>query len=135
MASPSSPLCPKCRAPITPGAPQGLCPKCLLLAVATDAGPPSPPTSQGPPPSTHDLAPHFPDLEILDLIGIGGMGAVYKARQLNLGRFVALKILSRSLADDPAFLERFEREARVLGRLNHTGIVTIFDSGTAGPFA
>lgn len=135
MASPSSPLCPKCRAPITPGAPQGLCPKCLLLAVATDAGPPSPPPSQGPPPSTHDLAPHFPDLEILDLIGIGGMGAVYKARQLNLGRFVALKILSRSLADDPAFLERFEREARVLGRLNHTGIVTIFDSGTAGPFA
>jgi serine/threonine protein kinase len=63
------------------------------------------------------------------------MGAVYKARQLNLGRVVALKILSRSLADDPAFLERFEREARVLGRLNHTGIVTIFDSGTAGPFA
>jgi len=135
MASPSSPLCPKCRAPITPGAPQGLCPKCLLLAVATDAGPPSPPPSQGPPPSPHDLAPHFPDLEILDLIGIGGMGAVYKARQINLGRLVALKILSRSLADDPAFLERFEREARVLGRLNHTGIVTIFDSGTAGPFA
>jgi serine/threonine protein kinase len=63
------------------------------------------------------------------------MGAVYKARQINLGRLVALKILSRSLADDPAFLERFEREARVLGRLNHTGIVTIFDSGTAGPFA
>ena len=87
------------------------------------------------PPPFEALAPHFPDLEILELIGAGGMGAVYKARQAKYDRFVALKILSFDLAADPAFTERFEREARVLGRLSHPNIVTEFDSGTSGPYA
>jgi tRNA A-37 threonylcarbamoyl transferase component Bud32 len=86
-------------------------------------------------PSVEEVKAHFPELEVLEIIGVGGMGAVYKARQSKLDRLVALKILSSDLAGDPAFLERFEREARVLARLNHPNIVTVFDTGTAGPFA
>jgi tRNA A-37 threonylcarbamoyl transferase component Bud32 len=71
-------------------------------------------------------------LEILEMIGAGGMGAVFKARQPKLDRFVALKILSESLAEDPAFAERFSREARMLARLNHPGIVTVYDFGKEG---
>ena len=63
------------------------------------------------------------------MIGRGGMGAVYRARQRELDRLVALKILPRSLGDDPAFADRFTREARALAKLNHPGIVTIYDFG------
>jgi serine/threonine protein kinase len=80
------------------------------------------------------VAAHFPELEVLELIGAGGMGAVYKARQPKLDRFVALKILSHDLAEDPAFEERFNRQARVLARLSHPNIVTVFDFGSNGPF-
>jgi predicted Ser/Thr protein kinase len=78
------------------------------------------------------LAARFPGLEILELLGQGGMGAVYKARQPNLDRMVALKILSPSLAADPAFAERFTREARALARLSHPNIVSVHDFGQAG---
>ncbi|HEY1791222.1 MAG TPA: serine/threonine-protein kinase [Verrucomicrobiae bacterium] len=83
------------------------------------------------PPDTKDLAAKFPQLEILELIGKGGMGAVYKARQKELDRIVALKILPPSIGSDPAFAERFAREAKALARLNHPGIVTIYDFGRA----
>jgi serine/threonine protein kinase len=86
------------------------------------------------PPAIGEIAPHFPDLEIIELLGAGGMGAVYKAHQPQLDRTVALKILSHELAQDPAFVERFNREAKVLARLSHPNIVTVFDFGTAGPF-
>ena len=62
------------------------------------------------------------------------MGAVYKARQPKLDRTVALKILSADLAKDPAFAERFNREGRILARLNHPHIVSVFDFGKQGPF-
>jgi tRNA A-37 threonylcarbamoyl transferase component Bud32 len=81
------------------------------------------------PPSPADLARHFPQLEILELVGQGGMGAVYKARQPKLDRLLALKILPPEVARDPTFAERFTREARSLARLNHPNIVTIFDFG------
>ena len=92
------------------------------------------PTNRTQPPTVEEVAEHFPELEILEIIGAGGMGAVYKVRQAKLERHVALKILSHDLAADPAFVERFNREARVLARLNHPNIVTIFDFGTAGPY-
>ena len=57
------------------------------------------------------------------------MGAVYKARQPRLNRFVALKILSPEKQNDPQFAERFEREARALAWLNHPNIVTVYDFG------
>jgi hypothetical protein len=78
------------------------------------------------------LAPHFPNLEILSLLGQGGMGAVYKARQLKLDRFVAIKILPAEWGRDPAFAERFTREARALARLAHPHIVAVHDFGEAG---
>jgi serine/threonine protein kinase len=98
----------------------------------TSAG--EPPHGKSPAPSLQELATAFPQLEILELIGQGGMGFVFKARQPKLERFVALKILPESLAADPAFAERFLCEARVLARLNHPNIVTVHDFGQAGAF-
>jgi serine/threonine protein kinase len=81
------------------------------------------------PPAPAELAGHFPQLEVLNLLGQGGMGAVYKARQTKLDRLVALKILPPEVARDPAFAERFAREARALARLNHSNIVAVHDFG------
>jgi Protein kinase domain len=78
-----------------------------------------------------ELADRFPHLEIEGLLGRGGMGSVYRARQPRLDRLVALKILSVELSKDPAFVERFGREARALARLHHPHIVGVYDSGAA----
>lgn len=66
-------------------------------------------------------------IEIETPIGRGGMGAVYLGRQLSLDREVAVKVLASELADDPQFLERLEREARVMARLRHPNIVAVHD--------
>ena len=92
------------------------------------------PTSATPPnefvlPEPGDLANQFPQLDILELLGQGGMGAVYKARQKQLDRLVALKILSPQFVQDAAFAERFVREARSLARLNHPRIISVYDFG------
>ncbi|MEI6233838.1 MAG: FHA domain-containing serine/threonine-protein kinase [Planctomycetota bacterium] len=67
--------------------------------------------------------------QLVERLGVGGMGEVYKAVQLSLGRQVALKILSPELTSDRTFVERFLREARAAGRLNHPNIVQVHDSG------
>ena len=81
-----------------------------------------------------ELATAFPQLEIIELVGHGGMGAVYKARQKSLGRWVALKILAPQHATNPDFAERFSREAQALAEVNHPHIVTVHDFGRAGDF-
>ena len=81
------------------------------------------------PPSLESIQAAFPQLEIIELIGQGGMGAVYKARQPKLDRIVALKILPLRLAREPLFADRFEREGRLLARLNHPNIVGVYDFG------
>jgi predicted Ser/Thr protein kinase len=106
--------CPRCNAPADDETLRefgGVCPKCLLDF------------------SEEQDAPAFPNLEIVEMLGQGGMGVVYKAVQKNLGRTVALKVLSPHLSADPEFVERFTREARALASLSHPNIVGIYDSG------
>jgi len=83
-------------------------------------------------PAPAELARHFPHLEILQLLGQGGMGAVYQARQTKLDRLVALKILPSESGRDPAFAARFQREARALAQLSDPHIVAVHDFGDAG---
>ncbi len=136
---PSAYPCSQCGATLAPDAPEGLCPRCLLTLHlrpptgesgpgGTQVSPPDPRT----PPGIAEIAPHFPQLEILECLGRGGMGVVYKARQPLLDRLVALKILTRDKENDAHFAERFQREARALARLNHPNIVTVYDFGESG---
>ncbi len=85
------------------------------------------PAFQAPTPA--ELADKFPQLEILELLGQGGMGAVYKARQKGLDRDVALKILPPDAGGNASFAERFSREAKALAKLSHPNIVTVFEFG------
>jgi len=124
------PLCPSCRKPIPGGAPAGLCPACLL-AQGAETGDAAGAFRFEPLP-VPEVAKLFPQLEILDLIGAGGMGAVYKARQPALDRIVALKLLPSVRVGGSGFAERFNREARALARLNHPNIVAVYEFGDAG---
>jgi predicted Ser/Thr protein kinase len=101
--------CPRCRRTYPAGR-VGLCPACLLEAEI-------PPALLG------------DGLELVDEIGRGGMGTVWKARHLRLGRMVAVKFLAPELAAQPDFERRLEREARALALLSHPGIVGVHDFG------
>jgi predicted Ser/Thr protein kinase len=132
--------CPQCGNELPANAPAGLCPQCLMKAGLESqshikTGPETEsarPRSPFTPPSPELLSAAIPHIEILELLGTGGMGAVYKGRQRSLDRLVAVKVLPADIGADPAFAERFTREARALGKLNHPNIVAIHDSGYAG---
>jgi tRNA A-37 threonylcarbamoyl transferase component Bud32 len=124
--------------------PQGLCRECLMKLgrpdgpktdqVETSADQSDIPTNVTPPAGfvpaePVELEKQFPQLEILELLGQGGMGVVYKARQRQLDRLVALKILPPHIGQTEAFAERFTREARSLAKLSHPRIVMIYDFG------
>ncbi len=133
--------CSKCGAELPENALAGHCPHCLLEAgleqpSQTDAAQPGAGAADEKsrgfiPPALAELANLIPQIEFLELLGKGGMGAVYKARQRSLDRLVAVKILPPDIGRDIAFAERFTREARALARLNHPNIVGIHDFGNA----
>lgn len=129
------PACTQCGATLPSGRIDGLCPECLLeqgLATETDVGThpnKAPETASRPLPDQEEIARLFPQFEILDCLGRGGMGVVYKARQKALDRLVALKILAPEREKDQQFAARFAHEAKTLAQLNHPNIVTVYEFG------
>ncbi|MEM7313831.1 MAG: protein kinase [Planctomycetota bacterium] len=131
--------CNDCGSELPEESPSGLCPACMIkLAYETGkdlednenvsssktTGWPEEPNL-----NIEELMPLFPELEIVEELGRGGMGIVVMARQKKLDRPVALKLLKSNIADDPTFAERFSREARALAKLNHPAIIGIYDFG------
>lgn len=125
------PTCHTCSRPITD--PLQGCPHCLFQ-LAVGIGTVERAYASFTPPSLEDLSRLMPDFEFLELIGRGGMGAVYKVRQVRLDRIAALKVLPPERASDPNFVERFFREAQALAQLVHPGIVAVYDMGQHGQF-
>ena len=130
-SSAHSKSCPKCGAVLPSDATEGLCPKCLMAeamqpTIVSDASKPRHSAIL----SAEELAPFFPQYEILRMLGRGGMGAVYLARQISLNRLVAIKILPADMGDsDQGFAERFKNEAQAMAQLSHPGIVAVYDFG------
>jgi predicted Ser/Thr protein kinase len=114
--------CPTCASTLAEDSPLGLCPRCLMRGAISDEAPAGDV-------SLADVQRSFPELEIIELIGSGGMGHVFKARQPAMDRLVALKVLAPQRVTDPEWIERFTREARALARLNHPHIVQVHSFG------
>jgi len=117
---PDSRICHECGTTIAAGVKE--CPRCALAA---ELG------SKGFEIDLEALGAELPQLEIMEEIGRGGMGVVFKARQTSLGRDVALKVLPKELDYDPGFSERFLRESRTLAGLSHPHVVAVHDAGQA----
>jgi serine/threonine protein kinase len=120
--------CPACQGEMIQHSGREFCPACLLQQGMQSSTLGENRTAWTPPSIEH-LAPRFPNLEIIQLLGQGGMGAVYKVRQLELERIAALKVLPEQVAQEPGFPERFLREARLLASLSHPHIVTVYEFG------
>lgn len=118
--------CGQCGAPVRRDAPFGYCSKCLValgfgpLAALEEASP------------RNDSERSFREYQIVEEIGRGGMGVVYKARQTSLGRMVALKLIRPEAAAAPVVLERFRIEARAAAQLDHRNIIPVYEVGEAG---
>lgn len=122
--------CPKCGSEMVRQADGSFCPVCLMKQGMQPSTYGAAPDLHGwQPPTMEALAAKFPNLRIESLIGKGGMGAVYKVQQIELGRTAALKVLPEIVSDDAGFTERFLREARLLASLSHPHIVTVYEFG------
>ena len=121
--------CQECGESIPADAPEGICPQCVLLhGISELPGSSSTSALTSKTINADDVAAAFPKLELLEKVGGGGMGTVFRARQPGLDRTVALRILTTG-SPSPEFHERFLREARAMARLSHPDIVTIHEFG------
>jgi len=117
--------CPKCGGELTYESAVGdqfICPTCrAMLRIPKEQRPTDPLIGQT-----------LGQYEILEVLGRGGMGVVYKAQQASLGRSVAIKVLPKALSNDAKFIERFNREARAAAAVRHPNIIEVFDIGQDG---
>ncbi|MBI1310708.1 protein kinase [bacterium] len=139
--SPTLATCPDCGIPFEVKAElRKLCPRCLMQRVMAESQASAFETGSSPKhpkfavPAAEELEPLFPQFSEFELLGVGGMGAVFRARQISLDRTIALKLLPRESGADPAFAERFAREARALAKLSHPHIVGMHDFGESGGY-
>lgn len=125
-------FCPECGKPLPPNSQHKLCPACLMAQAIASQTVEGIHGGSAPVPEPDEIAGKFPQFEILECLGRGGMGVVYKARQKSLNRLVAIKILAPERGHDSRFAGRFASEAELLAKLSHPHIVTIHDFGETG---
>lgn len=125
--------CPHCGHPLPPDSPEGHCPACLAATIVSLAkegadGNAEETGSSGDTPEEQRI--RIKGYELFEELGSGGMGVVYRARQIEARRLVALKVLDRGLVPPGDSIERFFREGRIVASLDHPGIVRLHDIGS-----